>query len=77
VGRGVPEAEQELARALHAEGNAEFAELRFAQALAKYREALRHWDHPGDPVYDRQSKQRCPSRACSAEEVRGFTDCAY
>lgn len=44
--RGVPEPEQEIARSLHAEGNAEFAELRFAQALAKYREALRHWDHP-------------------------------
>lgn len=44
--RGVSEAEQEVARRLHAEGNAEFAELRFAQALAKYREALRHWDHP-------------------------------
>jgi hypothetical protein len=44
--RGVSEAEQELARRLHAEGNAEFAESRFAQALAKYREAIRHWDHP-------------------------------
>lgn len=43
---GVSDAEQRVARALHAEGNAEFAELRFAQALAKYREALRHWDHP-------------------------------
>ena len=44
--KGVSEAEQEVARGLHAEGNAEFAESRFAQALAKYREALRHWDHP-------------------------------
>jgi hypothetical protein len=43
---GVSDEEQELARSLHAEGNTEFAELRFAQALAKYREALRHWDHP-------------------------------
>jgi len=44
--KGVSEDEQEVARSLHAEGNAEFAELRFAQALAKYKEALRHWDHP-------------------------------
>jgi hypothetical protein len=44
--RGVSDAEQEVARALHTEGNAEFMESRFAQALAKYREAIQHWDHP-------------------------------
>jgi len=44
--QGVPEAEQATARAAYALGNAEFAESRFAQALAKYREAIRHWDHP-------------------------------
>lgn len=44
--QGVPEAEQAIAREVYAQGNAEFAESRFAQALAKYREAIRHWDHP-------------------------------
>lgn len=44
--RGVAKSEQEVARNLHADGNAEFAESRFAQALAKYREAIGHWDHP-------------------------------
>jgi hypothetical protein len=44
--KGVSDAEQEAARALYLEGNAEFVESRFARALAKYREAIRHWDHP-------------------------------
>lgn len=44
--RGVSEQEQALARKLYVAGNAEFTESRFAQALAKYREAARHWDHP-------------------------------
>jgi hypothetical protein len=43
---GVSDAEQEVARGLYLEGNAEFMESRFARALAKYRDALRHWDHP-------------------------------
>jgi hypothetical protein len=44
--QGTSEAEQAIARDLYAEGNAEFTESRFAQALAKYKEAIRHWDHP-------------------------------
>jgi hypothetical protein len=43
---GVSEADQAAARELHLAGNREFAESRFAQALAKYREAIGHWDHP-------------------------------
>jgi hypothetical protein len=43
---GVPESEQQVALAAYDEGNAEFVESRFAQALAKYREAIAHWDHP-------------------------------
>jgi len=42
----VSEAEQELALSIYRAGNAEFEESRYAQALAKYREAIRHWDHP-------------------------------
>jgi hypothetical protein len=42
----VSEAEQAIALELYRAGNLEFAESRFAQALAKYREAIRHWDHP-------------------------------
>jgi len=42
----VSDAEQAIARELYAAGNREFAESRFAQALAKYREAIQHWDHP-------------------------------
>lgn len=44
--RGVSDAEQEVARALHVEGNAEFMESRFSAAIAKYRAAIAHWDHP-------------------------------
>jgi hypothetical protein len=43
---GVSQAEQTTALALYKSGNLEFAESRFAQALAKYREAIQHWDHP-------------------------------
>lgn len=43
---GVAPAEQEAALALYRAGNAEFEESRYAQALAKYREAVKHWDHP-------------------------------
>lgn len=43
---GVPERAQEIALELYVAGNSEFAESRFAQALEKYREAIRHWDHP-------------------------------
>lgn len=43
---GVSEDEQATALALYVVGNREFVESRFAQALAKYREAILHWDHP-------------------------------
>lgn len=43
---GVSEAEQTLALSIYKEGNAEFEESRYAQALTKYREAVKHWDHP-------------------------------
>ena len=43
---GVSGSEQAAALELFDEGNREFAESRFAQALAKYKEATRHWDHP-------------------------------
>lgn len=43
---GVSESEQALALEIYVAGNTEFAEARFAQALAKYREAIAHWDHP-------------------------------
>jgi hypothetical protein len=43
---GVAKADQDAALELYAAGNREFAESRFAQALAKYKEALQHWDHP-------------------------------
>ncbi|MEO7732472.1 MAG: hypothetical protein ABIY55_16000 [Kofleriaceae bacterium] len=42
----VSEAEQATALALYTEGNHEFTESRFAQALARYRDAILHWDHP-------------------------------
>lgn len=44
--QGVSEQEQAAALAIYREGNTEFEESRYAQALAKYREALKHWDHP-------------------------------
>lgn len=43
---GVPESEQATALDLFAAGNREFTESRFPQALARYREAIQHWDHP-------------------------------
>lgn len=43
---GVPASEQALAIQMYAAGNREFSESRFTQALASYREAIRHWDHP-------------------------------
>jgi hypothetical protein len=44
---GVSDVEQKTALALYRDGNAEFTESRYVQALAKYREAVKHWDHPG------------------------------
>lgn len=43
---GVSESEQATALELYVVGNREFMESRFAQALAIYKEAIRHWDHP-------------------------------
>jgi hypothetical protein len=45
--KGVSQAEQSAAVALFHEGNSLLKESLFVQAAAKYREALRHWDHPG------------------------------
>jgi tetratricopeptide (TPR) repeat protein len=44
---GVSDVEQKTALGIYREGNTEFTESRYVQALAKYREALKHWDHPG------------------------------
>jgi hypothetical protein len=43
---GVSESAQAMAFELYSAGNREFVELRYSQALAKYHEAIRHWDHP-------------------------------
>lgn len=43
---GVTETRQERALELYVAGNLEFKESRYAQALAKYREAIQFWDHP-------------------------------
>jgi hypothetical protein len=43
---GVSDAEQKAALAIYKAGNVEFEESRYAQALAKYRDALAHWNHP-------------------------------
>ena len=43
---GVAQAEQDQALAMYREGNTEFEESRYKQALEKYREAIKHWDHP-------------------------------
>jgi hypothetical protein len=43
---GVSGHEQTAALALYVDGNREFVQARYAQALAKYHEAIRHWDHP-------------------------------
>jgi tetratricopeptide (TPR) repeat protein len=45
--RGVPEHKQRSAKERFTEGNALLKESAFAQAAAKYREALKSWDHPG------------------------------
>jgi hypothetical protein len=68
---GVPEDKQALALKAYEEGNAEFVQDRFAQAVTKYREALGHWDHPsirfnmavalinlGQPIEARESLDR-------------------
>jgi tetratricopeptide (TPR) repeat protein len=68
---GVSDAEQQVALAAFEAGNAEYAESRFAQALARYREAIAHWDHPairfnmavclinlGQPIEARQAIER-------------------
>jgi tetratricopeptide (TPR) repeat protein len=44
--QGVSEADQRAAFVSFAEGNALFTESQYAAALARYREALRLWDHP-------------------------------
>lgn len=43
---GVSDTEQATALAIYQEANAEFEEARYAQALAKYGDAIKHWDHP-------------------------------
>ena len=43
---GVTDAEQAVALDLYEQGNVEFQASRFAQALAKYGDALKHWNHP-------------------------------
>lgn len=43
---GVSQDQQQNAMQLYAAGNVELMEARFVQALAKYREAVKYWDHP-------------------------------
>jgi hypothetical protein len=43
---GVSDAEQTRALEMYKQANAEFEEARYAQALAMYRDAIKHWDHP-------------------------------
>lgn len=45
--KGVTPEQQRTANELFREGNDLLKESLFVQAAAKYREALRHWDHPG------------------------------
>lgn len=45
--QGVPAERQEEALRLFQEANALFAESKYTQALTRYRDALRAWDHPG------------------------------
>src|SRR5258706_5080503 len=45
--KAVTPQEQKLATDLFREGNALLKESLFVQAAEKYREALRHWNHPG------------------------------
>lgn len=44
--KGVSEGEQKVALDLFKEGNIALKEPNFPRAVAKYREALSHWDHP-------------------------------
>jgi hypothetical protein len=43
---GIPQTVQDQALRIFKEGNALFAEGRHAEALARYRDALKVWDHP-------------------------------
>jgi hypothetical protein len=43
---GVPVAEQATALQLYAAGNDAFVQNRYADALAQYKQAIAHWDHP-------------------------------
>jgi len=43
---GVSDEEQAAALEIYNAGNAEFEQGRYEQALAKYRDAIKHWDHP-------------------------------
>ena len=43
---GVSKVEQQLAFAIYNDANTDFTESRYAEALAKYREAVKHWNHP-------------------------------
>ena len=44
--KGVSAEDQKTANALYKEGNALMRDSFFVQAVEKYREAVRHWDHP-------------------------------
>lgn len=44
---GVSTAQQKLAEALYEDGNRDLNNGFFAAAVAKYQEALQHWNHPG------------------------------
>jgi hypothetical protein len=44
---GVPQAQQDEALRIFKDGNTLFAEGQHARALARYRDALKVWDHPG------------------------------
>jgi hypothetical protein len=44
--KGVSDNDQKKALELYRDGNSEFVDDHFAQALAKYEEALKFWDHP-------------------------------
>jgi len=43
---GVSAAEQAVALEIYRSGNQEFIQAHYAQALARYKQAIRHWDHP-------------------------------
>jgi tetratricopeptide (TPR) repeat protein len=44
--RGVSDEDQEKALAFFGRGNEHLSKLRFSDAVAEYRKALEHWDHP-------------------------------